>query len=99
MALHPYPVNVTSFHELVVYTNTVSNNSLFAMVTFGIWIVIFVSLKSYTTGKAGAAASFATTVIATIFWLLGLINYAIVVASVVLVIIFGLYDIFQGGSS
>ena len=101
MALHPYPAaeNVTNFNTLATYVNTVTGNGFFTLIVIGIWVIIFVALKSYETAKAGAAASFTTTVLATLFWAIGLISYRVIVAAVTLTLIFALYNIFQGKSS
>jgi len=99
MSLHPYPAdyNVTSFEALFTYVNAVSGNMFFALVCIAAWIVIFVSLKSYTTAKALATASYVLVIISGLFWLLGLVTYYVIVVFVVLAILGALFPMLKGG--
>ena len=81
---HQYPYNVTSFQDLLIYNNTVTNNM------FGLSILVIVFFISFFTMlKFGSKVSFAssmwlTTVVSVFLWILQLVNPDIMVVLTVI---------------
>jgi hypothetical protein len=92
MILDIYPLpsnasqNITGFATLFHYVNTDLSGGIFAlMLMLGIFVVIFISLKSYRTGNAFLVASFFNVIISIFFRVLGEISNKWMYLSIVLV--------------
>jgi hypothetical protein len=62
------------FSDILRYVNDVTQNWFGNLVIFAIFIIAFVCMKNYSTKKAFTAASFITTILASLFFFLGILN-------------------------
>ena len=69
----PTDQNLTGMFSLFEYVQGVSDGTFFPMILFAIFIIVFVSLKMYSTPRAFAGAAFFNFVIGGILGILGLI--------------------------
>lgn len=66
-------LNVTNgFQDLLTYSNSVTNNFFGATIIFGVFMVLFIGLKTrgFPTEKAFASASFSSTLVSYIMVLI-----------------------------
>ena len=98
MALWTYPAeyNVTSFTAVLEYVNHITYDSFATLLCIALFVVVFVTLKNYATSKALSAAGFISVIIATLFNLLGLVSYYVIVVFVALTITGALYPTLTG---
>lgn len=83
----PYEMtqNVTGLLSVFEYIQGVSEGYFFPIVLFGIFIVVFISLKGYSTPRAFAGAAFLNFVLSAIMGILGLLSPVFSYLGVVLV--------------
>ena len=100
MALWDYPAdhNVTNYTAMIKYVNYTTGDAFGTLMCIAIFIVVFVALKNYNTAKALSAAAFLSTVITTLFYILGLVSYYVIVVFVTLTVIGALYPMLKGES-
>lgn len=84
---YPLPQNITSFNDLIRYTNNLTNGWLMPLFLFSVFVIAFFSLKLYKTHQAFAGASFITFILATIFRVLGFISTKILIVSIILLVV------------
>lgn len=73
MANFPYPNGTDSIIGLIQYDNTVTQGYFGLVVLIGFFLVAFLSLKEFETGKALAGASFLTGVLGMFLWLMDIL--------------------------
>jgi len=69
----PQP-NITRPYELITYSNTVTDGMFGVIILLCLFIVIFMSLKTYKTSAAMGAACFITTLLAIMLRLMGALS-------------------------
>jgi hypothetical protein len=79
--------NFTQFSDLMTYPNTASSGVFGYMVLIALWLVIFLSLKSYRTEAAALTASIITLTVGVMFVAVGFVNVAAIPFLVVMVLI------------
>jgi hypothetical protein len=89
----PQPYNLTNVTNstdllgLFQATNQIADNSFGVMILLLIWFVIFIRLKMYTSKSAMFAASFITTLVAIMLFLVGMISQTVLMMVIVLLAI------------
>ena len=76
--------NITSPTDLFNYANIVTNNWFGLMLIISIFIILFISFKSYETEKAFSATTFISTIIALLLSLMGILSPEYVIIMIVL---------------
>jgi hypothetical protein len=67
-----WPGNLTSVTSYLQYANTATGDLFWTMITFGIWIVVFVYLYRTNILKTFTASSLITTIWAGLIWVAGI---------------------------
>lgn len=60
-------------YEIFRYVNNTSEGYFFMAMTFVIWVIIFVAMKSYSTSRAFTFASFVSFILTMVLSVIGLI--------------------------
>lgn len=84
---YPSPTTIKNLTALAQYDNVVTEGWFGAGLVLVIFIVAFLSLKTYATHKALAAATVLTMIIAIIFFIIGLVSTQILLATIILMIV------------
>lgn len=82
--MHQLPTNITSWYGIFDYANTITNEYLGLLILMAFFVVIFISLKIYTTERAFVTASFLTMLIAILFRVMNFVSNKIVFLFVIL---------------
>ena len=77
--------NITSLYGAFGYVQDVSSGWFFLMILFAIFIIVFISMKNYTSSRAFAGASFLNMILAIILRTLGFISNKWMYLSIILV--------------
>ena len=89
----PQPYNLTNVSNssdllgLFQASNQLANNSFGVMVLLLVWFVVFIRLKMYASKSAMFAASFITTLLAVMLFLLGMIGQTVLMMVIILLAI------------
>ena len=101
MPYFPYPNVTNGFQDLLVYSNTVTNNLFSSLILLGIFLILFLSLKTrgVLSEKAFVSAAFATTLVSYIMVLIpGFLSPEIIVIMTMVTAISVLF-LYKTGSS
>ena len=79
-----YPSNITGIYSLVSWSNTVSEGWFVSLILIGLFAILFLSFKSYSTERAFGASSFITMVLAILAGSIGLVSSKFVIGSIIL---------------
>lgn len=95
------PTNETSagILNLFEYVNKVSDGMFFVLVMFAIFVIVFISLKDYTSSRAFTGAAFLNMILAIMMRTLGLIDNIWMYLSIVLVAIAAIWLHFDNSSN
>ena len=91
--------NVSNFTSTLQYANYASGGSLGSLICLGLFIIVFISLKNYSTQKALPAASFITSIVCIFMFILNMITYYVLMIFVFLTVVSSIYALFAGESS
>lgn len=81
---YPTPENITGFADLVLWSNTVTNN-YYGELTFWIFFVVFfITFKKTDNIKAFAGASFLASLVGIFLFTLGILSLQSVIISIIL---------------
>lgn len=69
--------NITSIEDFIRYDNSLTGDMYIPMVLFSIFFIVLFSLGAYEKTKAFAVASFTTTIVALLFWIMGLLSFIV----------------------
>lgn len=84
--------NETSFLELIEVINTSTNGWLIGIILISLFVILFIAMKRYETLTALRTASFITTIVASLFFILNWISGGVFSIPVVIL----LFTIFWG---
>jgi hypothetical protein len=62
----------------------------------GLFVVVFIALKNYDTSKALSTSAFISTIIATMFFLLGMVSYYLIIVFATLLLCGILFPVLKG---
>ena len=82
--MYTYPSNITGIYDLVVWCNSVTTGWFISAILIGLFAILFLSFKSYSTERAFGAASFINMVLAILFGSIGLVSSAFMRGSVII---------------
>ena len=79
-----YPVNVTGVFSLVQYANSVSEGWFVSLILLGLFVILFISFKGYSTERAFGASSFITMLLTILAGSIGLVSSAFMIGSILI---------------
>lgn len=87
MVKYNLPTNesITGMYSLFEYVQKISDGWFFLMILLGIFIIVFISLKNYSSSRAFAGASFLCMILSIIMRVLGFIANKWMYLSIILV--------------
>lgn len=98
---YPLPTNETSAGILNIfqYVQSVSDGWFFILILFAIFVIVFISLKNYTSSRAFAGAAFLNMILSVMMRTLELITNQWMYLSIVLVAIAAVWLHFDNSSN
>jgi len=81
---YAYPSNITGISDLALWTNNVTGGWFWSMILMGLFVILFMSFKSYSTERAFATSSFVCMIIGIMMGVMGLISSYVVVLLMVI---------------
>ena len=83
--MYPYPSNMTGVFDLASWANIVTGGWFWTFILFALFVILFMSLKIYSTERAFGASSFIISIIAIMLYSIGLLkNSLILIVAIVI---------------
>jgi len=70
----PTDANVTGLFSLFQYVQDISSDWFFVLILFGIFVIMFISLKAYSSSKAFTSSAFFCMILSIILRTIGFIS-------------------------
>ena len=79
-----YPTNISGVAGLASWANIVTDSWFWTMILFALFVILFFSMKLYSTERAFAASSFITMIIAILIGSIGLLKNGLVLTAFII---------------
>jgi hypothetical protein len=76
--------SMSSIADLFTTANQLSNNIFGSVILLMLWFVIFIQLKNYSSKPAMLAASFITSIVAILLFVIGMVGQPVLIICIVI---------------